>query len=190
MMLMLSNGLTKNKRLVLMGMLGANLATVLIICAVALGLGAVLQASQTIFFIIKWGGVAYLLWLAWKMWHTQTEVSSLNASASKKTPGKRFTPLQAFRRNLLVGVSNPKGILFQTAFMPQFIVFSQPQIPQYALLTLLTLIFDSLFMVCYAAGGLRMAQVLTVRNLKKLNRYCAGLLVCMASGLALYRKAS
>lgn len=57
MMLMLSNGLTKNKRLVLMGMLGANLATVLIICAVALGLGAVLQASQTIFFIIKWGGL-------------------------------------------------------------------------------------------------------------------------------------
>lgn len=60
-------------------------------------------------------------------------------------------PLLVFRWHLLVGASNLKGILFLTALMQQFIDFVQPQLPQYALLTLLTLSFDAVFMVCMAS---------------------------------------
>jgi threonine/homoserine/homoserine lactone efflux protein len=187
MMLMLANGLTKNKRLVIMGMLGANLSSITIISAVAVGLGALLQASEALFSLIKWIGVAYLLWLAWQMWHA--EPKAIETTAPRETPfNKAYTPLQAFRRCLLVGITNPKGILFFTAFLPQFIHISQPQIPQYAALAVITVVIDSACMVCYAAGGMQAAKLLTGTNLKRLNRCSAIIMTCMAGGLALYRK--
>ena len=190
MMLMLSNGLTRNKRLILMGMLGKNLATVTIISAVAFGLGALLQTSEMLFAILKWAGTAYLLWLAWQMWHAQPKSEcQLNAHPQPAVSLDSYTPLRAFKRCWLVAMSNPKGILFFTAFLPQFVSLDLPQAPQYLILAATTIVIDSSCMIVYITGGIQAARLLTSMNLKRLNRVSAICMACMAGWLALYRKA-
>ncbi|MGZ2256714.1 LysE family translocator [Roseobacter sp. A03A-229] len=76
-----------------------------------LGLSAVVASVPWAFDVIRWIGVAYLLWLAWQ--------------ALRPAPQSEAGPLppvrQAFRAGLLVNLTNPKVILFVLAFVPQFV---------------------------------------------------------------------
>lgn len=74
------------------------------------GLGAAVAALPWAFDVIRWVGVAYLLWLAWQAVR-QTTVPQMAL-----VPEKR-----AFRDGLVVNLTNPKVILFVLAFVPQFV---------------------------------------------------------------------
>jgi len=86
-----------------------------------LGLGALIATVPWMFEAIRWAGVAYLLWLAWR-----TLRSPLTAADS---PAVR--PARAFRDGLIVNLTNPKVILFILAFVPQFVSPSHPVLPQF-----------------------------------------------------------
>lgn len=77
----------------------------------ALGFSALIAAMPQALLALKWGGAAYLLWLAWKSWH---------AGAATSTTGA-LTPGRAFLRGALTNLLNPKPIFFLLAFLPQFI---------------------------------------------------------------------
>ena len=82
--------------------------------AVALGLAAVLAASNWGFVVLKSLGAAYLLWLAWQAWHAE----------GAATDTVDFSPLskrQSYVRGVLMNISNPKVVLFFLAFLPQFV---------------------------------------------------------------------
>jgi len=182
MLLALANGTARNWRIATMGILGAALSDLILIGAVAIGLGAVLAASELFFSIIKWVGVVYLFWLAIQLWQhkpnsLETNINSPSSSATK-----------AFRRSLLVALSNPKGLLFFSAFLPQFINTTEPQTIQYIMLAMLTAVLDMAIMACYVSGGAQAARLLTAKGLMKLNRTCASSLVSLAVFLALYKK--
>lgn len=81
--------------------------------AVALGLAAVFAASATAFLVLKLVGAAYLVWLAWQSWR-----APVGAESASATPA--LSAGTAFRRGVLMNVTNPKVAIFFMAFLPQF----------------------------------------------------------------------
>jgi homoserine/homoserine lactone efflux protein len=184
MLLALANGASRSRRVAGMGILGAALSDLLLIGAVSVGLGAVLATSEAIFSAVKWIGVLYLVWLAVQLWRNQPAALTANIGHSSATATR------AFSRSLIVSLSNPKGLLFFSAFLPQFIDIAKPQASQYLSLALLTAAIDIVVMACYAVGGAQAARFLTVKGLIRLNRMCASALLSLAVFLALYRKSN
>ncbi len=89
---------------------GISLGGMVHVTLAGLGLGALVAAVPWAFDVIRWVGVAYLLWLA-----AQT------LRGDKKTQSTAVPP-SAFRGALIVSLTNPKVILFVLAFVPQFVV--------------------------------------------------------------------
>jgi threonine/homoserine/homoserine lactone efflux protein len=81
----------------------------------ALGLAAVIDSSPLLYGILRWSGVAYLLWLAWEAWSSERETSADAADDSDDEPWI------AFRRGLITNLLNPKAAVFYIAVLPEFI---------------------------------------------------------------------
>ena len=120
MLLALSNGTRLGMRRSLPGMLGAVLSDFVLVGAVALGLGALLAASEFAFTLLKWAGAVYLLWLGIGMLRSawQGPVAGRLDAVVDVRPA---SPAADFRRGLLTNLLNPKVALFMLAFLPQFI---------------------------------------------------------------------
>ena len=159
------------------------MSDILLIGAVGLGLGALLAASEVLFSAVKWCGVAYLVWLGIQLWKSPPSALASQSVSSDASPPA------AFLRSLGVALSNPKGLLFFAAFLPQFIDTSQPQAAQYAILAVVSAFLDVLVMSCYAVGGAQAAKYLSAGGMRRLNRSCAGAMLGLAGFLALYRRA-
>jgi threonine/homoserine/homoserine lactone efflux protein len=81
----------------------------------ATGLAALANTAATLFVIIKWVGVAYLLYLAWKLW------SAPSASVEVAAKNDRQHGWRAFAASLMLTLANPKTILFFLALLPTVI---------------------------------------------------------------------
>ncbi len=93
-----------------------------------LGLGALVAAHPVAFDVIRWAGVAYLLWLA---------VQSLRAGPMAVRGEVAVRSLgRVFLDGLMVNLLNPKVILFILAFLPQFVDPSRAVLPQFLVLGL------------------------------------------------------
>ncbi|WP_336708768.1 MULTISPECIES: LysE family translocator [unclassified Cedecea] len=184
MLLALNNGATYGMRIAGYGFLGAVLADLLLIGAVGCGLGALLQASEQLFAVVKWGGALYLVYLAYVLWRAPAKALSVSASATVAT-GKT-----AFLRSLMVGLSNPKGLLFFSAFLPQFIRPQEPVAMQYMILALVSAMIDCIMMTIYAWGGRHAMRKFSANVMRWVNRSCAGMLAVLAVGVALYRRSN
>lgn len=165
------------------GILGAAVSDLVLITAAALGLGVLLSTSALLFSVVKWIGVAYLVWIGIQMLR-----SSGGLGEGPSTERLRAEPLAIFRKSLLVAVSNPKGYLFFAAFLPQFVDPSAPLIGQYLVLALVFVAVDIAAMAAYAGLGARAMQMLSGRGATGIDRTCGGLLVAMGAGLALVRR--
>jgi threonine/homoserine/homoserine lactone efflux protein len=186
-LLALTNGSRFGVRRALVGMTGAVLSDLVLIGAVALGLGALLAASEFWFSVVKWIGAGYLAFLGIMLLRSKGTLNEmLHATAANGSGSARAIFLKSF----LVAVTNPKGYLFFSAFLPQFIVSSEPQIPQYALLALVFASIDFVVMAGYAALGSQAVKVLKQSGALWLDRICGGALLALAGSLAFYRRAS
>ena len=119
-LLALANGISGNWRVVLAGMCGAAISDVLVIAAVGIGLGALLAASATLFLIVKSVGVIYLAWLALQLWKSRPLGLETTQAATEPRPSR------VFFRSFGVALTNPKVLLFFSAFLPQFVDTSDP----------------------------------------------------------------
>ncbi|HRK43766.1 MAG TPA: LysE family translocator [Gemmobacter sp.] len=188
-LLALTNGSRFGLRLAGFGIAGAVLSDLVLIAAVSVGLGALLAASQFWFSLLKWCGVAYLCWLGIGMlWPRKTGGGTADGAAEVLTG-----PWPVFRRSFLTAVSNPKGYLFFTAFLPQFID-PQAALPmQYVVLALIFAGIDLLVLLGFAAAGAffsrRMAQQGKAGQGRWLERMCGACFLALAGGLALMRRA-
>jgi len=187
MLLALSNGVAGGIRVAAYGIAGATLASALLIATVALGLGALLLASESLFDALRLAGVAYLCWLGFKLWRTQPIALNPSALALRGTPLGRGT---AFWRCATVALSNPKALLFFSAFLPQFVDTNPalPQAPQYLILATLFLSIDALVMLAYASAGKYAVNFLSARGVTFINRGCALAMLLLAATLAAFRR--
>ena len=94
--------------------LGIALGLLIIGLAAALGLAALISSSRILYEALRWGGVAYLLWLAWDGWRDATETSA----ARTKNDG---IDTAFFMRGLITNLLNPKAVVFYIAVLPTFV---------------------------------------------------------------------
>jgi threonine/homoserine/homoserine lactone efflux protein len=168
------------------GMVGAVLSDFVLIGAVALGLGALLAASEFWFSVVKWVGVAYLAFLGVTLLRSQGSLDQSLQAAETGSGSRRAI----FLKSLLVAVTNPKGYLFFSAFLPQFIVPSEPQAAQYVALALVFAWIDFLVMLGYAVLGSQAVRLLKRSGALWLDRICGGALLTLAGSLAFYRRSA
>jgi threonine/homoserine/homoserine lactone efflux protein len=185
-LLALANGSRFGVRRSMYGMAGAVLSDFVLIGAVALGLGALLAASEFWFSVVKWIGVVYLAFLGIMLLRS---TGSLGAAPDAPRDGGGAARA-IFMRCFLVAVTNPKGYLFFSAFLPQFIVPSAPQVQQYVTLALVFVIIDFLVMLAYALLGSQAVRLLKQSGALWLDRICGGALLTLAGSLAFYRRAN
>ncbi|MBD1552241.1 LysE family translocator [Pseudomonas typographi] len=107
--------------------LGGVTASSSLLCASALGLGALLLASEQLFSVLKVAGALYLFYLAAQSWR-----QSRQPAQPAEVPGRLAPPRfgKLFGRAFMLGASNPKDILFFAAFLPQFLDAGHPLGPQ------------------------------------------------------------
>ncbi|WP_299624944.1 LysE family translocator [uncultured Tateyamaria sp.] len=133
MMLCLGQGLRSGPRAAWAASAGIALGAFIHTFLAGLGLGAVVATVPAAFEVIRWVGVAYLLWLA---------VQTLR-HAGQAADMPIVSTARAFRTGLIVNLTNPKVILFVLAFVPQFVV------PEAGSVLLQFLIFGAIL----SAGG-------------------------------------
>ncbi|TWB60913.1 threonine/homoserine/homoserine lactone efflux protein [Rhizobium sp. ERR 922] len=185
-LLALTNGSRFGVRRALPGMIGAVLSDAVLISAVAIGLGALLAASEFWFSVLKWVGAAYLAFLGIMMLRSKGSIDGALQASAGQTKGTAFSiGLKSF----MVAVTNPKGYLFFSAFLPQFIDPSAPQMQQYIVLGAIFAALDFMIMFGYAVFGSQAVRVLKSEGAKWLERACGGALLALAGSLALYRRA-
>jgi threonine/homoserine/homoserine lactone efflux protein len=190
-LLALNNGSRHGLRIAAMGILGAVLSDFVLIAAVALGLGALLAASELAFSVLKWLGVAYLAFLGLQLLRPRRQTAPMERAGleavRERVPGG---PRAVFLKSLAVALSNPKGLLFFSALLPQFVDPAALQWPQYLALAFTFAAIDAVVMAGYALVGSHAMGRLQQVGARWLDRVCGGTLLALAASLAFYRRTS
>jgi homoserine/homoserine lactone efflux protein len=164
--------------------LGLETGLMLQLALVAVGLGAAVANSIVVFTVIKWVGVAYLAYLAFRQWRTPTK--DLREQIGRSVGGGR---LALSVRGLLVNLTNPKGLLFFLAVMPQFVVPTAPLMPQYVTIGATMIAVDLIVMGLYTGLAARLIGWLnTPRQQTMVNRTFSGMFATAAVLLSLLRR--
>ncbi len=123
-------------------------ANALQMLAAGFGLAAILATSAHALTIIKWLGVAYLVWLGGKMiWNAKSD--TLNGFGDALSSSLKALWLQGF----LTSAGNPKAVVFFAALFPQFVTPDQPFAPQFAILSITYIVLDAMFLSAYGFGA-------------------------------------
>ncbi|APO69155.1 LysE family amino acid efflux protein [Rhizobium gallicum] len=186
-LLALTNGSRYGTRRAIAGMLGAVLSDFVLIGAVAIGLGALLAASEFWFSVLKYLGAAYLAFLGIMMLRSQ---GTIETAMKVESAGSAASAFAIGLKSFMVAVTNPKGYLFFSAFLPQFIDPTLPQPAQYAVLALIFASIDFVIMFGYAAFGAQAVRLLKNSGAMWLDRISGGALIAIAGSLAFYRRAT
>jgi threonine/homoserine/homoserine lactone efflux protein len=161
-------------------MMGCLLALVLMLVGSVAGLSALLITLPAAFDALRYLGAAYLIWLGVQTWRAPDEPEDQAVAAPEASL------VATFRGGFLVGISNPKLLIFAAAFFPQFITPGAPALPQFALLVATFVAVELTFYLVYALSGRRLAAHL-VRGVwrRRLNR--ASGVIFAGFGVALLR---
>ncbi|MBA2961163.1 MULTISPECIES: LysE family translocator [Ramlibacter] len=175
-----SNALHHGPARALASAAGALAASLGIMALSAAGLGALLAASEAAFTVLKVAGACYLVWLGIRTFRGTGAL----AEAAPAPAGRSL-----FVQGLLVGASNPKALLFFSAFFPQFIDPAAPVPPQFALLAGTFVATDFLMLVAAAFGVGRIAGWLRqARVVRWIDRVCGGLFALLGTALLFTRR--
>jgi homoserine/homoserine lactone efflux protein len=181
----ISSGLHHGFRLGWWNGLGMQAANVILVAIVALGLGTLLLASETLFAAVKWIGVIYLVYLGIATWRAAPK------RFEEDRDDKAHTAREVFMRGFWVNATNPKGIIFFAAIFPQFIDVTRPQMPQYVVLAATTFAVDLVIMMGYTALAARVLRVMRdEHHLRWVNRGIGSAFVAAGIALASFRRAA
>ena len=179
MLMSLSRGLTQGKSAGIGHAIGAGVGIMAHSLLAALGVSALLTASETAFWIMKLAGGAYLIYLGVLQWK--------HADATATVAAKRAPLPVIYWRGFLSNLLNPKVALFVLAFVPQFVRSGDGASSPLVQMLLLGAIFSVLTMIAYSALGVLAGSVSRwlaahPKAMRSVNRSSAGLFV--ASGAA------
>ncbi|SFQ29999.1 homoserine/homoserine lactone efflux protein [Variovorax sp. 770b2] len=187
--LSMSHGLCYGVRRTTATIVGLQLGLAVILLVAGLGVGAVLTASATAFTVIKVVGACYLLWLGWRQW--RAPVAKVDGDAAQATGEPDLTAPQRVLRGFLTNVTNPKGIVFMAAVLPQFIQPTRPLWLQLLVLLATTVMVDVTVMHGYAWLAARLQGVLrSVRARRAQNRVFGGVLMAMGAFLFMFKRSA
>ena len=159
------------------------LSVVLFIAGV--GLGSVLLASEFAFISLKVLGALYLIYLGIKQFRSANQTS---LALKHQT---HYSWSHSLLSGFLTNVSNPKGIIFMVAMLPQFIVSDLPLWPQLLVLTLTTVTIEGFVMLGYASLTSRLSGLLKKPSIMKWQaRFFGSVLTVLGLSLLLIKRTS
>jgi len=175
-LLAMTHGALHGTRMALFTVAGGALGFIVLIALSMFGIAALLQSSVVWLTILKWVGGAYLVWLGIQVWRSPP--LDLEVAA---TP-ERANPASLFWQGALSATTNPKGILFFAAFLPQFIDPARSLFIQFLVMAGTFTLTEVITEVGLASTAHRIRPWLA-RVGKRFNHACGG--VFMAIGAAL-----
>ncbi len=179
----ISSGLHHGFRLGLWNGVGMQVANVLMVIVVAFGLGTILLASEMLFTAVKWLGVIYLIYLGVATWRAAPR------GFEEDRDDNAHTPREVFMRGFWVNATNPKGIIFFAAILPQFIEVARPQLAQYAIFASTTFAVDLVVMMGYTALAAKVLRLMRdPKQLRWVNRGIGGAFIAAGMALASFRR--
>ena len=183
--LSMSHGLAYGVRQTSLTIFGLQLGLVMILLIAGGGVGALLVASELAFTVVKVLGACYLMYLGWCQWR-----SAGNALDVAHLQGASSLP---WHRRVLVGfltnATNPKGIIFMVAVLPQFIDPARALWLQLAIMSATIVSVDVVVMHSYALGASALRRWMRSASAQRAqNRVFGGLLMLMGMALFFVRR--
>jgi homoserine/homoserine lactone efflux protein len=164
---------------------GQELGLAFILIVAGVGVGSLLMASAWAFLAVKLGGAAYLIYVGLRQWR---------APVAQQTSTPRGAPDVSWRKRCATGfltnATNPKGIVFMVAVLPQFIVAGRPLVSQLAVMTVTMCAIDAVIMHAYAYGANAFGRVFKQpRAVRIQNRVFGTLLMAAGTAIIFVRRA-
>jgi len=183
--LSMSHGLSYGVRKTSATIMGLQLGLLLILLIAGAGVGSLLMASELAFNAVKIVGAGYLIYLGISQWR----------SGGSPLAAQEAVPEASLKKRVLTGfltnATNPKGIIFMVAVLPQFMTTSRPLAPQLAILAVTMLAVDTTVMHGYAAGASALRGLMrSARAMRNQNRVFGGLLMAVGTGLFFVQRSS
>ena len=180
--LSMSHGLAYGVRASSATILGLQLGLLLILAIAGAGVGSLLLASDVAFAAVKVLGAGYLIYLGWSQWRADAAAPMLAGE------GAGTAPVLPWRQRCLAGfltnATNPKGIVFMVAVLPQFMTDSRPLLPQLLTMAATLVIVDVLVMHGYAASASALRRLLrSAQAVRWQNRLFGAVLMAVGAGL-------
>jgi homoserine/homoserine lactone efflux protein len=191
--LSLGHGLAHGVRATSVTILGMGLGMALVLLVAGAGVGALLLASSVAFTVVKLLGAAYLIWLGWQQWQAPVdrEAAGVGAAQAALATARLPSARERFATGFLTNATNPKGIVFMVAVLPQFIDPQRPLWLQLMLLLLTSVGVEMAVMHGYAFLASRAQRWLaTAKARRAQNRVFGGVLVAMGAALLMVRRAA
>jgi threonine/homoserine/homoserine lactone efflux protein len=132
------------------------------------GLSAIAYALGELFFIVKIGGGAYLVWLGYKMWTAEPVPPNSDLNVATRNRGQRFLS------GLFITLSNPKVIIFYCGFLPTFMDLRSLSFIDIAIVAAVVSIVLGSVMTIYAYFASRTRSLFTRRRSVRILNRCAG----------------
>lgn len=178
-LLMLSNSMAHGFKRSLATVAGDLTANLLQMLAAGLGLAALLTVYGNALAIIKWLGVAYLIFLGIRIIRNAGTQNADLQEAAPASAGKLW--LQGF----ITSATNPKAIVFFAALFPQFISADGAFWPQFIILSITYIVIDGLFLCAYGMGASWIANRFTGSTRTTIEKAGGGLMLGAAVLLGL-----
>ena len=172
-LLMLSNSLGNGFRRSLATASGDLTANLLQMVVASLGLASLIVKAQVLFIVIKWAGVAYLIYLGVKL------ISS--GTTNNPVGSERSSLRKLYLQGFITSAANPKAVIFFAALFPQFINPQQPLFQQFMVLSVTYLTIDGLFLICYGTLAEKLNNGLLPSVVRTQMNYIAGSLLIGAA---------
>lgn len=179
--IVIANSLAGGTRAGLFTILGTALSMISMVTVVAVGLEAVMTFVSGAFEVIKLVGAAYLVWIGWKMFRSS---GRLDMAASDRLPIGRYV-----WQGALTNWSNPKTLLFLSAFLPQFVDLGRPAFGQIMTLGVICLLVAAASDSVYALAAGQARHLLTAARVRLVNRVSGVILMAGGIWLALQKRA-
>jgi threonine/homoserine/homoserine lactone efflux protein len=181
--LVVAHSLAHGSRRALVTVVGSSTAISLQLSALALGMTSILLILSEWFEVLRWAGVAYLIYLGVQYWRARPQ------SLDQATAGPAVSTGRLFWQGFMVNGTNPKILFFYAAFFPQFIDPALPGIGQMIILCLTFVTIATILDGGYALLGGRLRGLLQDQRRQRLrNRLTGSLLIGAGLGLALARR--
>ncbi|MGC9961935.1 MAG: LysE family translocator [Acidimicrobiales bacterium] len=184
-MFIVGRALAHGRRAALLTVVGNTLGEYLQVVVVAVGIGVLVERSIVVFDVVKLAGAAYLVWLGIQAWRQRRSLEAVVAATSGTSGTGSWRVLA---QGWVVGVSNPKTIIFLSAILPQFVDKASGHVPVQILLlgavfSGIALLSDSIWGL--AAGAFRSWFARSPRRLELVGGVGGLAIVAVGVGLAL-----
>lgn len=143
-LLMVNKSINFGVRKALPVIFGGSLASSTLITISAFGLGAIITTSEVIFNLIKYLGAAYLIYLGLKLW--------IFSKQNNDAEGKKLDTAESndlFLQSFILGITNPKDVIFFIAFLPQFLSTTSSIVTQLSIIIISWSIVDFVCKILY-----------------------------------------